>query len=267
MSSIRTARATSPDAAAAVAAGVSPRSSHRAPPDAATSPDAPRRALPVGATSPRSLQRTSARASVLGVDARRSSASAASSSPPVQSSSSSLSVAAAAAEARPVSPLPPWPLPTAPQAEVHASARAAFDDAVSKLRPVVSPDILEHLLGYVYELRSELRSATDLIDSMLSAQDQLSVEAKAELQKLAEVAADRIIMTENQVQTWQRRANKMRSSAESLKCAVCLERQRNVVVKPCAHLAMCSECCGKMRTQACPLCGLPSTSVDIVFIP
>lgn len=53
------------------------------------------------------------------------------------------------------------------------------------------------------------------------------------------------------------------SSEEVLLCFVCLQNERNVVLKPCYHLALCKSCDDLMRkhkTRLCPVCSKVVTS-------
>lgn len=151
---------------------------------------------------------------------------------------------------------------------VNVTAKERWSDAVARVSELLDDATMDDLTEYVYELQSELESNVQLIESMLTAQEQLGSEAQAQLRQLADVAAERIISAESAQQTWRRRAHRMRSSAEALKCVICLERARNVVLKPCSHLALCSQCTAQaVNTATCPLCRVASTGVDIVFIP
>lgn len=152
--------------------------------------------------------------------------------------------------------------------EEQFDAKARWTAAVARMSEMMDPETMDDLTAYVYELQSELASNLQLVEAMLTAQDQLGSDAQAQLRQLADVAAERIISAENAQQTWRRRAQKMRNSAESLRCVICLERARNVVLKPCSHLALCSQCTAlAVNTATCPLCRVPSTGVDVVFIP
>lgn len=145
-------------------------------------------------------------------------------------------------------------------------AKARWTAAVARVGEILNPQLMDDLTAYVYELQSELASNVQLVESMLTAQDQLGSEAQAQLRQLADVAADKILSAEAAQKTWRRRAEKMRSSAEAAKCVVCLERPRVVVMKPCMHLVVCSECIVQLDSH-CPLCRGESTSADIVFAP
>jgi hypothetical protein len=56
-------------------------------------------------------------------------------------------------------------------------------DAVQKLRGVLDAQLLDVIVNYIGELQSSLKSAEQLVATMLEAQEQLSHEAKAELNK------------------------------------------------------------------------------------
>jgi hypothetical protein len=140
-------------------------------------------------------------------------------------------------------------------------------DAVQKLRGVLDAQLLDVIVNYIGELQSSLKSAEQLVATMLEAQEQLSHEAKAELNALASLAAEQILDKDLAVETWRKRATRLRSSVDSLKCVVCMERVRNVVIKPCAHLALCDACCKRIDASSCPICRAPASGVDIVFTP
>jgi len=50
-----------------------------------------------------------------------------------------------------------------------------------------------------------------------------------------------------------------------IRCIVCFEREKEVVLNPCRHLCCCNVCAGVMH--ACPLCRSPIESKTNVFIP
>lgn len=226
----------------------------------------------------RELMNSSSRKSesaVLSTSSAEMSSSSSSSGSGVRQSSRipSSAAAAAAAESRAspaahVLPVPPSISVSAAKREEQFDAKSRWNSAVARVSEVLKAELVDDLTSYVYELQSELAANVQLIESMLTAQEQLGSEAQAQLRQLADVAAARILTAESAQQTWRRRAHKMRNSAEALKCVICLERARNVVLKPCSHLALCSECTAQaVNTATCPMCRVASTGIDIVFIP
>lgn len=55
-------------------------------------------------------------------------------------------------------------------------------------------------------------------------------------------------------------------SSERTKCCVCLERESEVVLKPCGHARFCSTCMENNNVHRCPIC---RTSIQnkVSFIP
>lgn len=41
---------------------------------------------------------------------------------------------------------------------------------------------------------------------------------------------------------------------ESFMCVACEERPKNIIFKPCLHLAYCSTCESKLEVTKCPIC-------------
>jgi E3 ubiquitin-protein ligase MUL1 len=54
--------------------------------------------------------------------------------------------------------------------------------------------------------------------------------------------------------------------ANDFRCALCMERVRSVIFKPCLHLAVCQICCEKMLEKKCPQCQKPVEDVVKVFV-
>ena len=54
--------------------------------------------------------------------------------------------------------------------------------------------------------------------------------------------------------------------ANDFRCALCLERVRSVIFKPCLHLVVCLGCCEKMLERRCPQCLKAVEEVVKVFV-
>jgi Zinc finger, C3HC4 type (RING finger) len=54
--------------------------------------------------------------------------------------------------------------------------------------------------------------------------------------------------------------------ANDFRCALCMERVRSVIFKPCLHLAVCQACCEKMLERKCPQCQKHVEEVVKVFV-
>ena len=53
---------------------------------------------------------------------------------------------------------------------------------------------------------------------------------------------------------------------DDFKCAICLDKPKNIILKPCMHMAMCRECQKKLTTGKCPICKGTFTDVVKIFI-
>lgn len=53
-------------------------------------------------------------------------------------------------------------------------------------------------------------------------------------------------------------------SAADANCKVCLEKPATILLLPCRHLALCSEC--KMKLESCPVCRKHTTAAMRVFM-
>lgn len=52
---------------------------------------------------------------------------------------------------------------------------------------------------------------------------------------------------------------------ESMTCVVCFDRNRERLLLPCRHLAVCSECCASLNPRMCPICRSPVKSeIEII---
>ena len=51
-------------------------------------------------------------------------------------------------------------------------------------------------------------------------------------------------------------------------CQICMERQRNMRLAPCGHMATCPECTEQImnRNGLCPLCRTPVTNTDRTYM-
>lgn len=54
--------------------------------------------------------------------------------------------------------------------------------------------------------------------------------------------------------------------SDDILCVVCLNSKRNVVFRPCNHLAVCSTCSEAAATSACPLCRAPVTERLMIYL-
>lgn len=48
--------------------------------------------------------------------------------------------------------------------------------------------------------------------------------------------------------------NCLQRQVDEVKCRVCLERPRKVVLLPCRHMPLCAECLGSLEDTICPIC-------------
>ena len=46
----------------------------------------------------------------------------------------------------------------------------------------------------------------------------------------------------------------LREKVQPLECGICMERQRNIVITGCGHIAACSICVPNIRPKKCPIC-------------
>eukprot|EP01016_Furgasonia_blochmanni_P047537 TRINITY_DN6995_c0_g1_i4.p1 TRINITY_DN6995_c0_g1~~TRINITY_DN6995_c0_g1_i4.p1 ORF type:complete len:364 (+),score=59.83 TRINITY_DN6995_c0_g1_i4:108-1094(+) len=53
---------------------------------------------------------------------------------------------------------------------------------------------------------------------------------------------------------------------EDLKCIICMDRARNVILKPCHHLCVCNECWRLTTNKICPVCKAGVDGVVDIFI-
>ena len=158
--------------------------------------------------------------------------------------------------------------------EVHelcSNARVSLNTLV----PVVQPAVLQPLRGavdrlseLVLALQSEANNAATLLRTILHHNDEQRERQRDELEQLASEAADWILREERRAEAWERRARTVRKRVEQSLCVVCLERHRNVVLRPCFHLALCETCCRAMADdQRCPICRTVCEQVDVIMMP
>ena len=53
---------------------------------------------------------------------------------------------------------------------------------------------------------------------------------------------------------------------DDFKCIICMEKPKNIILKPCMHMAMCRECLKRLQTGVCPICKETITDVVKIFI-
>ena len=53
--------------------------------------------------------------------------------------------------------------------------------------------------------------------------------------------------------------------AQRLDCTICMDRDRDTLIKPCNHFVGCAECISNMLEQLCPFCRDPIASTEKVF--
>lgn len=52
---------------------------------------------------------------------------------------------------------------------------------------------------------------------------------------------------------------------DDYKCIICVDRPRNIILKPCLHFSMCAACYGSLRRKICPVCKKNITDAIEVF--
>jgi Zinc finger, C3HC4 type (RING finger) len=50
------------------------------------------------------------------------------------------------------------------------------------------------------------------------------------------------------------------------KCVICYENAKNVIIRPCLHLAVCKLCFGELKDPQCPMCRRPIESHVTIYI-
>ena len=53
---------------------------------------------------------------------------------------------------------------------------------------------------------------------------------------------------------------------DDFKCIICLDKPKNIILKPCMHMAMCRECLKRLQTGVCPICKETIQDVVKIFI-
>lgn len=56
------------------------------------------------------------------------------------------------------------------------------------------------------------------------------------------------------------------SLSDDYKCIICIENPKNVIFKPCLHMAVCKRCYGSLPKQECPICKRQIKNVVSVFL-
>jgi rubrerythrin len=124
-------------------------------------------------------------------------------------------------------------------------------------------------LTYTLSLWNEdINSFTTYISSLEAEIDQLrslvNVERQRrdeDIQKMANLAASHLVPMERKLQRSEKRQTKLMQKVEQqrefLSCIVCFCKRRDVVLMPCNHLAICSDCATQILRQpnrSCPIC-------------
>lgn len=64
----------------------------------------------------------------------------------------------------------------------------------------------------------------------------------------------------------QRRANdKQKNLPDDLKCVICFENPKQVIILPCGHVCLCEECSNRILLS-CPMCRKDIVSKAAAFI-
>lgn len=53
---------------------------------------------------------------------------------------------------------------------------------------------------------------------------------------------------------------------DDYKCIICIENAKNVIFRPCLHLALCKLCYDRLKEPICPICKKPIESVISIYI-
>jgi Zinc finger, C3HC4 type (RING finger) len=54
--------------------------------------------------------------------------------------------------------------------------------------------------------------------------------------------------------------------SDDYKCIICIENAKNVIFRPCLHLAICKICYDRLRENQCPICKKPIESFISIYI-
>lgn len=57
-------------------------------------------------------------------------------------------------------------------------------------------------------------------------------------------------------------------SSDSMRCVICMERERSVMMEPCSHVCMCNQCAETSRSSmsTCPICRGPVQNFRRIFM-
>jgi hypothetical protein len=94
-----------------------------------------------------------------------------------------------------------------------------------------------------------------------SFESQLSQEKHREQSLLQPKLQKRILMLETEKRELQlkKEALELALSDSELECGICMDRRRDTLVLPCAHLLYCRECLSKV--ESCPTCRTPISEI------
>jgi hypothetical protein len=53
---------------------------------------------------------------------------------------------------------------------------------------------------------------------------------------------------------------------DEFKCIICIDNPKNVIFKPCLHMAICQTCCQKLDKRTCPICKKPIRETVNIFV-
>jgi len=53
---------------------------------------------------------------------------------------------------------------------------------------------------------------------------------------------------------------------DEFKCVICIDNPKNVIFKPCLHMAICKVCCQKLDKRVCPICKKPIRDTINIFV-
>ena len=140
------------------------------------------------------------------------------------------------------------------------------------LQPVLKDELYDKIVQIIVradEARLELCHSQRLTKAVLEQScmvaDSITSNHQEELTRLANLAADEVVRAETMATKWKRRAELYRARADQLKCCVCLERAREVVLQPCSHFVLCGTCCEQMDSSKCPLCRTEVTLIVLAY--
>lgn len=145
---------------------------------------------------------------------------------------------------------------------------AVVCDVERQVAECVRSAVLRAVTLREHELDEEMSLLRSLLQDAMDGQEELARNHEARLLELADLAAHLVVAEQRRASRWEKRALRLRNRSESSVCVVCLERRRRVVILPCWHLVLCTECCGQMANNAkCPICRQNAEDVQVVYMP